>query len=408
MPNKRAINWSALFTSNFLGVFNDNLLKNSILFFTISWTLPAWLNQSQLISVVSAALILPYLLFSPYAGNLTVKISKLSIFRFFKLIELPIMLLASIAFISQNVFLAIFSVLLMGIQSSLYSPAKYSLIRDIGGENKVAFGSGIFETMAFMGILLGTVVASILSDISGDTVLIVVFMLTAILGYFSTATIKVEELPAENQTQSNNPIVFLKQSFKTAQHYKGVNAAVIGSSIFWLVGGMLQMNLVIHTKKYFGATNTETGIIMAIAAIGIALGCFVAAKAAGNSSGQKLILPGLAGMILFLSLLSVFHLNFFVYGFCVFGVAFAGGFFQVPCLATIQKSKSGRKLGDLIAYLNLTTFVFVLIGTLLFSLTTHVTNQNSSVVFAVIWIICVITFIAFNQYFYTKKTSLHE
>lgn len=405
MPKSRIVNWSALFSSNFLGVFNDNLLKNSILFFTIAWKLPEWLNSSQLISLVSAALVVPYLLLSPYAGNLTVSISKQRIFRFLKLIEIPIMALASLAFVLENVYLAIFSVLLMGIQSSLYSPAKYSLIRDIGGDKRVAFGSGVFETMAFLGILVGTVVASVLSDFADKWVLIVLFMATAAAGYGITVTINVDELPVEKQTQSNNPFVFLKQSIKIAKHYKGVNASVIGSSIFWLIGGMLQMNLVIHSKDYFLATNTETGIVMALAAIGIAAGCFVAAKVAGHSAGHKLILPGIGGMILFLGFITFFELNFFMYGVCVFGVAFSGGFFQIPCLSIIEKSKSGRKLGDLIAYLNLTTFIFVTIGTFLFWAITYFTNQNSQAVFAVLWFICIVTFYFFNRYFQRQKSK---
>jgi len=405
MPYRRAVNWSALFSSNFLGVFNDNLLKNSIIFFTLSWKLPEWLNSSQLISVVSVALIIPYLLFSPYAGNLSVRISKLKIFRFFKLIEIPIMALASIAFVAENVYLAIFAVLLMGIQSSMYSPAKYSLIRDIGGEKKVAFGSGVFETMAFLGILAGTVVASVLSDFADKWVLIIAFLATAALGYLTTAIIKVEEMPVEKQSQSNNPFVFLRQSYKIAKHYKDVNASVIGSSVFWLIGGMLQMNLVIHSKDYFNASNTETGIIMAVAAIAIATGCFVAAKVAGHTTGQKLILPGIAGMIVFLGFITFFDLTFFFFAICVFGVAFSGGFFQVPCISTIEKSKSGRKLGDLIAYLNLTTFIFVTIGTFLFWIVTYFTNQNSELVFAVLWAICIITFYFFNNYFQRKKRT---
>lgn len=405
MSNRNTINWSALFSSNFLGVFNDNLLKNSIIFFAISWKLPLWLNTSQLISLVSAALIVPYLLFSPYAGNLSVKFSKRSIFLFFKLIEIPIMVLASIAFVTESVYLAIFTVLLMGIQSSLYSPAKYSLIRDIGGEKKVAFGSGMFETMAFMGILGGTVVASVLSDFTNTWVLIAIFIATAIVGYFSTSLIKVQELPVKDQRKSINPFVFFYQAYKIAKRYKGVNAAVIGSSVFWLIGGMLQMNLVIHSKNAFNASNTETGFIMAIAAIAIAIGCFVAAKIAGHSAGQKLMLPGMAGMILFLGLLSFFDFNIEFYTLCVFGVAFSGGFFQVPCLATIQKSKSGRLLGDLIAYLNLSTFVFVSLGTFLFWIITYFTNQNSQLVFVVLWIISIITFYSFNKYFKQKKRA---
>jgi hypothetical protein len=36
----------------------------------------------------------------------------------------------------------------------------------------------------------------------------------------------------------------------------------------------------------------------------------------------------------------------------------SGGFFQIPLLATLQHADTGRKLGDVIAYLNLGDFYF--------------------------------------------------
>ncbi|MEI6555445.1 MAG: hypothetical protein WCL70_07650 [Paludibacter sp.] len=42
----------------------------------------------------------------------------------------------------------------------------------------------------------------------------------------------------------------------------------------------------------------------------------------------------------------------------------------------------------MIAYLNLVTFIFVLLGTLLFSLTAHFTSENSFAVFGVMTAIC--------------------
>ena len=97
MSDRRPLNWIALFSTNFLGIFNDNFLKNSIIFFTATWHIPAWISQAQLVSIVSAALILPYLLLSPYAGYVAMHRSKVRIMRFFKLLEMPIMMLASVA-----------------------------------------------------------------------------------------------------------------------------------------------------------------------------------------------------------------------------------------------------------------------------------------------------------------------
>jgi VIT1/CCC1 family predicted Fe2+/Mn2+ transporter len=74
-----------------------------------------------------------------------------------------------------------------------------------------------------------------------------------------------------------------------------------------------------------------------------------------------------------------------------------GGLFEVPCLAMIQKANTGRKLGDMLAYMNFVTFIFIFIGSLLFSFVTFITNENSMAVFATILVLCLLTL--FVMYF---------
>ncbi len=378
-----------MFFSNFLGVFNDNFLKNCIIFIGIGWTMPSWLNESQLISVVSASLVVPYLFLSPLGGRLAVIYSKKAVFRFFKLLELPIMILASIAFYFHWVILAVIGVLLMGILSCLYSPSKYSLIRDIGGTEGVSYGSGVFEMMAFLGILTSTVAASVVSDYANKWIVYGIFLGLALLGYLVTRLIRATELPENKEEPGTiNPIRFLIESYRFARQYPEVNLAVFGASSFWLIGGLLQMNLVIHSRNIYLVSNTITGLVMACAAIGIATGTWAAGKISGKKVRKELIPPGILTMILLFAILTFVRIPFWFYVTCIFGVAFSGGFFQIPNLSTIQNASLGRKLGDMIGYLNLVTFIFVLIGTFLFSVTTYLTNENSFAVFGVILTIC--------------------
>lgn len=388
--------WTSLFFSNFLGVYNDNLLKNSVIFIAVAWTLPSWLNQSQLIAIVSGCLVIPYVFLSPFGGRLSVRYSKLKIFRLFKLLELPIMLVACVSFYYQWIYLAVFSVLLMGTQSSLYSPSKYSLIRDIGGEEGVSFGSGVFEMMAFLGILIGTITASFISDNYSSAILFAFFMGLALAGYVVTRQIKANELP-EEQTDSlkMDPIRFLIDSYHFGHKHDPVNSAVFGAASFWLIGSILQMNLVIHTKNIYQATNSTTGVIMAIVAIGIAAGCWTAGKISGNRVNKGLILIGLSGMIVILCMLTFLNTGIYLYAVLVFLTAFSGGIFQIPNLSMLQNAGLGRKLGDMIAYLNLVTFVFILIGAFLFSGVTGLFNQNSYLVFCLILVICILVGIYF-------------
>jgi len=402
-------NWFFLFITNFIGVFNDNFLKHCIIFISITWNLPSWLSQSQLISSVAAALVLPYLIFSPLAGRLATHYSKQRIWQLFKLLELPVMLLATFAFLFHWVWMAVLAVFLLGILSCLYSPSKYGLIRDIGGPEGVSFGSGIFETMAFLGILIGSVAAPFLSDHYHLWIFVCTIMLMALLGYLTSLRLKVAELPVETDTQDTiNPFKFLAASFRFASEHRYINSAVLGTSVFWMVGGMIQMNVVIHSVNTLGTSNSVAGIILCCAAVGIALGCTAAGLLSKNTVRPEMIPIALTGMMLALVALLFIHPSVVGSAILVFLLAFMGGFFEVPCMALVQHANLGRKLGDMIAYLNLVNFIFVLIGTGLFSLTTYLTHDNSLAVFAVILVVCSLTLVYFllrHPEFFTGKSK---
>ncbi|MCB9071709.1 MAG: MFS transporter [Prevotellaceae bacterium] len=395
MIQSRRINWLLLFTTNFLGVFNDNFLKHCIIFVAISWNLPTWLTQSQLISLVSAALVVPYLVLSPFAAKLSRTHRHQTVLEIAKLAELPIMAVACVAFINEWVWLALVSVLLMGIQSSLYSPAKYSLIRDIGGEKGVSYGSGIFESMAFLGILVGTVMAATISDNYSTLFTCSLFLILAIMGYYGARNIRTQEHEIANESQTIRPIKFIIDSYRFARHYPLLNLGVFGASFLWFIGGILQMNLVIYCHNELQLTNSSTGIMMAMAAIGIAAGCFVTGQFSGTTIRKNLIPAGLGGISILLALLLLIKPTALIAGIFIFGIAFFGGVFQVPCLALIQKSNVGGKLSDMIAYTNLITFIFIVGGTIIFSIITTLSHENAYHVFGVLLIICCLLFIFF-------------
>ena len=366
--------------------------------------MPEWMTQSQLISAVSAALVLPYLLLSPYSGEIAERFPKQKIVRMMKMLELPIVLLAGIGFWIESVWIVLLAVLLMGAQSCLYSPAKYGLIRDVEGEKGVAFGSGMFEMMAFLGILIGTVLAAYLSDHYAWWIVTVIMIVLAIIGFILSKVLDIvetqyiassQEQNSEAQNQASlhifNPIRFLIDSYKFASQYKGLNLAIYGASLLWLLGGLLQMNVVLHCTRTLGMSNTASSLILSMAAVGIAIGCSVAGKLIENRNKQNFIIGGLIGVALALIIVLIFKPERWALGVLIFLIAVSGGMFQVPCLAIVQSANIGRKLGSVLAYLNLLTFIFVLIGTVIFSIITVLTDQNSYAVFIVMLIITILS-----------------
>ena len=390
-------------------------MKHCIIFVAVGWVMPEWMTQSQLISAVSAALVLPYLLLSPYSGEIAERFEKQKIVRLMKLLEIPIVALASIGFLIESVWVVLLAVLLMGMQSCLYSPAKYGLIRDVEGERGVAFGSGMFEMMAFLGILIGTLLAAYLSDNYVWWMVALVMVVLAFVGFGLSKILGIEETQyiASPQQQNSNmqnialeetqniaslqrlsPIRFIIDSYRFASQY-GLNKAIFGASLLWLLGGLLQMNVVLHCTRTLEMTNTASSVILAMAAVGIAIGCSVTGKMIENHSKKSFIIGGLLGIVCTLVIVLMFKPVGWILGMLIFLIAFCGGMFQVPCLAMVQGANIGRKLGTMMAYLNLLTFIFVLIGTVIFSVVTDFTAQNSYVVFVVMLIITLLSLILF-------------
>ena len=93
-----------MFTVQFLGAFNDNLLKFAMLFlanFGIFATQP---DKAELLAAVATGLfILPYFLFSALAGQVADMIDKARLIRWIKLAEVVIMTLALAGFWIQSI-----------------------------------------------------------------------------------------------------------------------------------------------------------------------------------------------------------------------------------------------------------------------------------------------------------------
>ena len=389
-------NWLKLFLTNLFTLLNDNYLKNIIYFVGVTWTLPEFLSDSLLLTLISAMLVIPYLLFTPLSGRLAVIFSKQKVYMYCKLCEFPIILLACIALITHSIFFCVFSVFLMGVQSCLSSPSKYGIIKDIEGEEKIAYGNGMMEMMSFVGILLGTILGTMLSELVSIWIICALMLLFTTISFITVYRLKIVEIPSEKPIFNTiNPIRYMIESFRFAQKYKGINDAVLGSSIFWMIAGMLQLNLVIHCRQTLELSNIGTGLCMSSAAVGIALGCVFAGKILRSDNAFRMINIGLLAMNIFLSLIIVFNPNVYVFSLLMFGVTFFGGIFEVPCLAIVQRAPIGRIVGDMMAYLNFANFVLVLIGTAIFYAVSAFFNESSIAIFTSIEVILFLSLIYF-------------
>lgn len=349
--------WHGLFLVQSLGVLNDNFVKGLILFVAIQWVAPEM--KDWMITAITAVFNLPFVLFSPFAGWLSRVYLKKTVVRWAKASEIFIVTLAVASFAFQNIAIACAVVFLMGLHSTLYGPSKYSLITDIGGHKGLTFGNGMMEMLSFTSAVVGTLAAGLVGASKSLVPLLGwIGYAFAVAGWLASLRIRATESPVETNIPVQwNPFTYVRDSWRQYRSYRGLNLAVMGASAFWMIAQLVIALLTRHCPDVLGMDTTGTGIVTAILAVGIGLGC-VASSLLSRGQIQLSFVPlGGAGLATGLSLLAFVPMG--ATGFTtILGLsAFLGGFYKVPLGAWIQGRLQGRAVGPLLAYLNMVNFI---------------------------------------------------
>ena len=360
----RERSFAPLFVTNLFGTMNDNFLKTLASFIVIGWIRDASLRP-VFMGVTAGALVLPFILCSPLADRLTVVFPKRRILQLAKWAEIPIVGIGIAGFAFHSAALVVAAILLMGLQSSLYSPAKYALIRDIGGVDRISTGMGGMEGVSFLGVLAGTIAASVMADAEARQPEIhwswVVLVGLAVAGLLGSYWVKAKE-ERSRAIHAINPIRYVRRAYRMAKGHPGLNAVILTLSVFWWAAAMLQMGLLVYGKEVMGLDSTHTGMMLCAAAIGIVVGQVLAGFVDRRHFllGTTLFTGWIAALLLVV--LFVVPMGPTAFGIVLAVIAFDLGFFKLPFDAEIQKVVKGTKLNTMLAYFNQVSFTFMLLA----------------------------------------------
>jgi 1-acyl-sn-glycerol-3-phosphate acyltransferase len=367
------------FWTQFLGAFNDNLFKTALLvvltYDALSWTtLPAALLNN----LIPGLFILPYVVFSATAGQIADKVEKGRLARFVKLLEIGIMAIAAIGWLTHNLWLLVAAVVGMGVHSTLFGPVKYAYLPQHLKPEELVGGNGVIEMGTFVGILLGEVMGAILAGHGAAGVHLVAFgtLAVAVLGLAMSWRIPASPAPAPGLKISANFAAESVRNLAFSKKNRTVFLSMLGNSWFWFYGALVLSQFPLYAKEYLHGDHSVFVLLLTIFSLGIGTGSLLCEKLSGRKVEIGLVPFGAIGLSLFgidLYFASLGYTNTAPVDFIgvlaqhgtlriladILLLGVFGGFFIVPLFALIQTRCDPAHVSRTIAGMNILNALFM-------------------------------------------------
>lgn len=293
--------FSPFFWTQTLGAFNDNVFKNALVIL-VTFQI-AGLSQEQInlyVNLAAGLFILPFFLFSATAGQLAEKYEKSRLIRWIKLAEIGIMALGVVGLYLGSVPFLLGVLFLMGAQSALFGPVKYSILPQALHPSELITGNAWVEAATFLAILLGTMLGGwLIAQSDGVPGVGAVIVAVAILGYLTSRAIPPAPAAAPELKINWNAITETGRNIAFMRGNRTVFLSVLGISWFWFYGATFLAQLPNWTKLNLGGNEEVVTLLLTVFSLGIGLGSLLCEKLSGHKVEIGLVPLGSIGLSLF-------------------------------------------------------------------------------------------------------------
>jgi MFS family permease len=282
--------FAPLFWVQFLGAANDNIFKFA---FTLLATYAAarWGNVDPHFAgfLIGALFIAPFMLFSAPSGQLADKLEKSWFIRRVKDAEIVVMVIGAAGLALQSAPLVYVAIFLLGLQSTVFGPVKYSYLPQHLDAHEVTGGNGMVEMGTFVAILLGTIGGGLLIGEFGDRGALVtaaVVLLVAVLGRIAAHFVPHSPAADPGLAINWNPFTETWANLKIAHGNAAVFNSIIGISWLWFFGSIFLTSFTPYARTNLGGNEAVVTFLLAVFSIGIGVGSGVR-EALGASGGDR-------------------------------------------------------------------------------------------------------------------------
>ena len=371
-----------MFLTQFFGALNDNVYKQALLLvFTYGLISQQSANVSTLNNLAALLFILPYFIFSATAGLLADKYERAQLVRAIKLLEIIIMLIATVGFLLGSLWLLLTALFLMGAQSTFFGPIKYAILPEVLKPHELMSGNAIFQSGTSIAILLGMILGgAVISVSAGNLVWIsLTVMIIALIGYASSRFVLTQRVTAPDIQIDWN---FFRTSFQTLKYAKSlpmIFLILLGNSWYWFYGATYLTQIPQLTQQNLHASENVVSLLLTLFSVGIGVGSLLCRKIGGTEVNIKMVPIGAVGLTIFafylagalafvpektgalLGLSEVFQQGWSYYHVmcAVTLLGISGGFYIVPLYVMMQAYSPRSHRARVVAANNILNAIFM-------------------------------------------------
>ncbi len=312
-------------------------------------------RESLMMGLGLGCFILPFIVFSPWAGWLAERFSKRRVTIGLKVAEIIILALGIVA-ILLGVLPAMFLVLfLMGTQSALLTTTKFGMIPELVSRQHLSAANGLAGLIMLIGVITGTVAGNRLYSLTApDGTTSIWISAAALLGVAVTgllASFPMERVPASTPQAvfPANVIRYSLRDLKLVFRNRAIRRVTFGIVFFWSLASLSQVNIDAFVIHELSMEQLQVGPFLAALSVGVGLGSVLAGWWSGRHVELGMVPLGTLTMIA-ASVLAYFSSSsqvLFAAALVLIGVG--GGLFNVPLNAFIQERSPPGTLGSILA-----------------------------------------------------------
>ncbi len=382
----------SLFCTQYLGSFNDNFFRTALVtFITYKVTTLSQTEKSVIVALALSCFMLPFFLFSALAGELADKVRKDRLIQATKILELVIVILAGIGFLTTNIYLLLFVLFLMGTQSAFFGPVKYSILPEILPKQQLIAGNGIIEAGTYGSILQGTIFGGLLVTVShlkvwkfsfpvNEFFIPCIILGIALLGLLASLLIPPQKPSNPSLTIDKNFIRSTWKNMSFAKQNHDIFLCILGISWFWMLGTAMLAQIPSLASTVLNGSPSLLTFLLTLFSCGIGLGALLCQFLVRGEITSKYVPVSALIMTIFLadfvcatsgyipSINPIDCLDF-LRTFAgkritvdLLGFAVCGGLYIVPLNAMLQSLATDEVRSRVIATNNIINSLFMVLG----------------------------------------------